>query len=80
MAVCRFNFDRIDFVIDFKDKIYLIRPEVAILVIGMPPMSGYEVALSLRREQWGYCRRRHSYAYSTQVTYRQTLTASPRPR
>ncbi len=29
------------------------RPDVAILDIGMPDMSGYEVARFLRREEWG---------------------------
>ena len=29
------------------------RPDVAILDIGMPGMSGYEVAQQMRREAWG---------------------------
>ena len=31
------------------------RPHVAILDIGMPGLSGYEVAESIRREAWGVC-------------------------
>jgi DNA-binding response OmpR family regulator len=30
-----------------------VRPEVAILDIGMPFVDGYQVARSLRREDWG---------------------------
>jgi DNA-binding response OmpR family regulator len=29
------------------------RPEVALLDLGMPDLSGYEVAHALRREPWG---------------------------
>jgi len=29
------------------------RPDVAIIDIGMPDLSGYEVAKELRRESWG---------------------------
>ena len=29
------------------------RPDVALLDIGMPDLSGYEVAQALRRESWG---------------------------
>jgi CheY-like chemotaxis protein len=29
------------------------RPDVALLDIGMPDLSGYEVAQELRREPWG---------------------------
>jgi CheY-like chemotaxis protein len=31
----------------------VFRPEVALLDIGMPDLSGYEVATALRREPWG---------------------------
>ena len=30
-----------------------VRPEIALLDIGMPDMSGYEVAEGIRREAWG---------------------------
>jgi CheY-like chemotaxis protein/two-component sensor histidine kinase len=30
-----------------------VRPDIAFLDIGMPGLSGYEVALSIRRETWG---------------------------
>ena len=29
------------------------RPDVAIIDLGMPDLSGYEVAKELRRESWG---------------------------
>jgi CheY-like chemotaxis protein len=29
------------------------RPDIAILDIGMPDLSGYEVARAIRREAWG---------------------------
>jgi len=32
---------------------YEVRPEVALLDIGMPKMNGYEVAQQIRREPWG---------------------------
>lgn len=30
-----------------------IRPEIVLLDIGLPDMSGYEVAQSMRHEAWG---------------------------
>jgi DNA-binding response OmpR family regulator len=30
-----------------------VRPEIALLDIGMPDMSGYDVAQSIRHEAWG---------------------------
>ena len=34
-------------------RVKLLSPDVAILDIGMPGMSGYEVAQQMRREAWG---------------------------